>query len=131
MTSSHGTESPLSRRERQIMDIVYAAEQASAAEVLEAMKDPPSYSTVRKLLSILVEKGQLKFRSKDGRHVYRPTKPRGKAGQSALKRVLETFYEGSLEKAVASLLQVQDAKLSTEEAERLSKLIHDAKMKGQ
>ncbi len=63
--------------------------------------------------------------------MYRPTKPRSKSGQSALKRVVETFYEGSLEKAVASLLQVQDAKLSTDEAARLSKLVRDAKKKGQ
>ncbi len=116
----------LSRRERQIMDIVFAAEEASAAEVLAAMDDPPSYSTVRKLLGILIDKGQLRHREKDGKYFYRPTKPRGKAGRSAMKRVLETFYEGSLEKAVAAMLQGRDAKVTDEELARLKKLIEDA-----
>lgn len=120
----------LSRRERQIMDIVFAAEEASAAEVLAAMDDPPSYSTVRKLLGILIDKGHLKHREKDGKYFYRPTKTRGKAGRSAMKRVLETFYEGSLEKAVAAMLQGRDAKVSDEELTRLKKLIEDAQPEG-
>lgn len=117
----------LSRRERQIMDIIYVAEVASAAEVLEVIPNPPSYSTIRKLLSILVEKGHLKTSQQGTKYLYRPTKPRGKAGQSALARVLETFYEGSLEKAVAAMLRGRDAKLSDAELASLSKLIDDAR----
>lgn len=120
----------LSRRERQIMDIVYAAEEASAADVQNAMSDPPGYSTVRKLLGILVEKGHLKHRQQGGKYLYRPTKPRGRAGRSALTRVLETFYEGSLEKAVASMLQGRDAHVSDEELDRLRQLIEDARKEG-
>ena len=120
----------LSRRERQIMDIVYAAEEASAAQVLEAMSDPPSYSTVRKLLGILIEKGHLKHRQQDSKYFYRPTKPRGKAGRSAMTRVLETFYEGSLEKAVAAMLQGRDGKVTDEELRRLRQLIEDAQKEG-
>src|SRR5688500_9140249 len=94
-----------SRRERQLMEIIYARGEASAAQVLEALPDPPSYSAVRALLAILVQKGQLKRRTEQGRCIYSPTRPRAKAGRSALVRVLETFYEGSLEKAVAALLR--------------------------
>ena len=112
------------------MDIVYAAGEASAAQVLDAMSDPPSYSTVRKLLMILVEKGHLKHRRQDGKYFYQPTKPRGKAGKSAMARVLETFYEGSLEKAVAAMLQGRDANVSDEELNRLSRLIEDARQEG-
>lgn len=112
------------------MDIVYTAEEASAVQVLEAMPDPPSYSTVRKLLAILIEKGHLKHRQQDGKYFYRPTKPRGKAGRSAMTRVLETFYEGSLEKAVAAMLQGRDGKVSDEELTRLRQLIEDAQKEG-
>lgn len=125
MKKKLGQPAELSRRERQIMDIVYSAEEASAADVLEAMADAPGYSTVRKLLGILIEKGHLKHRPQDGKYFYRPTKPRGKAGRSAMTRVLETFYEGSLEKAVAAMLQGRDAKVTDEELARLRQLIDD------
>src|SRR6187431_2098892 len=100
----------LSRRERQIMEIIYARGEASAARVLEELADPPSYSAVRALLAILIEKGHLKHRAERGRYIYAPTRRRARAGRSALVRVLKTFYEGSLEKAVAALLQNADAK---------------------
>jgi predicted transcriptional regulator len=119
----------LSRRERQIMEIIYARGEASAAQVLESLPDPPSYSAVRALLAILVQKGQLKHRPEQGRYIYAPTRRRSKAGRSALVRVLETFYEGSLEKAVAALLQA-DSKLSAAELERLSELIEQARQEG-
>lgn len=121
---------PLSRRERQIMDIVYSARAVSAADVLEQLPDPPSYSTVRKLMSILVDKGHLKHRREQGKYIYSPTRPRGRAGRSALARVLETFYEGSLEKAVAALLQSRDTDVSQDELEGLSQLIDDARKEG-
>jgi predicted transcriptional regulator len=119
-----------SRRERQIMEIIYARREATAAQVLASLPDPPSYSAVRALLAILVNKGQLKRRTLQGRHIYAPTHPRAKAGRSALVRVLETFYEGSLEKAVAALLQGSDRRLPTEELARLSELIDQARQEG-
>ena len=119
----------LSRRERQIMEIIYARGEASAAQVLEELPDPPSYSAVRALLAILEQKGQLRHRTEQGRYIYAPTRRRSKAGRSALVRVLETFYEGSLEKAVAALLS-SDSKLSAEELQRLSALIEQARQEG-
>ena len=120
----------LSRRERQIMDIVYARGEASAAEVHAGLPDPPSYSAVRALLAILLNKGHLKHRSEEGRYVYAPTRRRAQVGRSALRRVLDTFFEGSLEKGVAALLQGSDAKLSPEELQRLGQLIQQARKEG-
>ena len=120
----------LSRRERQIMDIVYARGEASAATVHAALPDPPSYSAVRALLAILVAKGHLKHRSQRGRYIYAPTRRRSQVGRSALRRVLNTFFEGSLEKAVAALLQGADANLSADELARLGQLIDQARKEG-
>ena len=120
----------LSRRERQIMDIVYARQEASAADVRAGLPDPPSYSAVRALLAILVTKGHLKHRSEQGRYIYVPTRRRAQVGRSALCRVLDTFFEGSLEKAVAALLQGSDANLSEEELQRLGHLIQQARKEG-
>ena len=120
----------LSRRERQIMDIVYAQSEASAADVHAALPEPPSYSAVRALLAILVDKGHLKHRTEQGRYIYTPTRRRAQVGRSALRRVLDTFFEGSLEKAVVSLLQGSDAKLSAEELQRLGQLIERARKEG-
>ena len=119
----------LSRRERQIMEIVYARGEASAAEVLEQLPDPPSYSAVRALLAILIEKGHLKHRAEQGRYIYAPTRRRAKEGRSALVRVLKTFYEGSLEKAVAALLQ-SDSRLAPDALKRLGALIEQARQEG-
>jgi predicted transcriptional regulator len=119
----------LSRRERQIMETIYAHGEASAAQVQEQLPDPPSYSAVRALLAILVEKGHLRHRSEQGRYIYAPTRRRAKAGRSALVRVLETFYEGSLERAVAALLQ-SNSKLTAEELKRLGELIEQARQEG-
>ena len=120
----------LSRRERQIMDIVYARGEASAAAIHGALPDAPSYSAVRALLAILVEKGHLKHRSEQGRYIYAPTRRRSHVGRSALRRVLDTFYEGSLEKAVAALLHGSEANLSPEELARLGQLIEQARKEG-
>ncbi|HVA47117.1 MAG TPA: BlaI/MecI/CopY family transcriptional regulator [Pirellulales bacterium] len=120
----------LSRRERQIMDIVYAQGEATAADVRAALPDPPSYSAVRALLAILVDKGHLKHRSQQGRYIYVPTRRRAQAGRSALRRVLDTFFEGSLEKAVAALLQGADADLSDQDLQRLAQLIQQARKEG-
>ena len=115
----------LSRRERQIMDIVYQRSQASVADVLENLPDPPSYSAVRALLRILEEKGYL-VHEKDGRrYIYRPTQPRHLAGRSALKQIFQTFFDKSIEKTVIAL--VSEVDLSDEELDRLSQLIEQAK----
>jgi len=116
----------LSRRERQLMDIVYRRREASVADVLEDLPDTPSYSTVRALLRILEEKGHLRHRKEGLRYVYRPTRSQRAAARSALRRVLETFFNGSAERAVAALLDVSDANLTPEELERLAELIEKA-----
>jgi predicted transcriptional regulator len=120
----------LSRRERQIMDAIYKLGQATAAEVLERMPEPPSYSAVRAMLRLLEEKGYLKHQQDGQRYVFIPTLARDKARKSALNQMLQTFFDGSTEEAVATLLDMSRAKLSQEELDRLSNLIEDARKKG-
>jgi predicted transcriptional regulator len=120
----------LSRRERQIMDILYRLRQASAAEVLAALPDPPGYSAVRAMLRVLEGKAHVRHLLEGNRYVYRPTLPREKASRPALTGVLETFFDGSTEKAVAALLELSPAGLSEEELDRLSRLIDQARMEG-
>src|SRR5437867_13444669 len=109
----------LSRRERQIMEIVYRRGQASAVEVLAELPDPPSKTAVRTLLRILEDKGHLKHRQEGLAFVYAPSRPRDQAGRSAFSRVLETFFEGSLEKAVAAHLGESTGQLPAEALDRL------------
>ena len=122
-----GSHEHLSRRERQIMDIIYRRGEGSVADVLVDLPDSRSYSTVRALMGILEEKGHLKHRKDGPRYVYRPTRPQQEAARSALRRVLETFFNGSTEKAVAALLDASDVELTPEELDRLTKLIGRAK----
>jgi predicted transcriptional regulator len=119
--------SRFSRRERQIMDIIYARGEATAAEVEQGLNDAPSYSAVRALLRVLENKGFLKHREEGPRYVYLPTEPREKASRSALKNVLKTFFEGSLANAVSSLVEAGDSKLSAEELKRLEAIIKGAR----
>jgi BlaI family penicillinase repressor len=119
--------SSLSRRERQIMDIVYEQGRVAAADVLAALPDPPSYSSVRALLGILETKGHLKHVKDGARYVYLPTRPRTHAAQSALRQVMQTFFGNSVEQTVATLLSVADTPLSEAEHARLSALIDRAK----
>jgi predicted transcriptional regulator len=120
----------LSRRERQIMDVIYARGEATAAEVLAELPDPPSKTAVRTILRILEEKGHLKHKQQGLRYVYQPSRRRGPAGRSALQRVLHTFFDGSLEKAVAAHLGDSAADLSDDELARLAELIQQARKKG-
>lgn len=120
----------LSRRERQIMDIVYRLGEATAAEVMENLPDPPSYSAVRALLRILEEKEHLRHRQEGPRYVYVPTVPVDAAKQSALKHVLSTFFEGSVTQAVAALLDLSRDDLSDAELVRLARLIDQAHQEG-
>jgi BlaI family transcriptional regulator, penicillinase repressor len=128
MTQS--THQRLSRRERQIMDIIYKLGQATAAEVLESMPDAPSYSAVRAMLRLLEEKGYLKHDTDGPRYVFVPTVNRDKARKSALQQMLHTFFDGSTEEAVATLLSMSRARLSKEELDRLSEMIEEARKKG-
>jgi BlaI family penicillinase repressor len=123
-------EEHLSRRERQIMDIIYARGQAAAAEVFDDLPDPPGKTAVRTLLRILEEKGHLKHKQEGLRYIYQPSRARGHAGRSALQRVLRTFFDGSLEKAVAAHLGDSASDLSAEELARLADLINQARKKG-
>lgn len=117
----------LSRRERQIMDVIYRKGEASAAEVLAEIPEPPSYSAVRAMLRVLEEKGHVKHIEKGLRYVFKPTVARDKARQSALKQMLETFFDNSREMAVAALLKDNDVKLSDDQLDRLSQMIEKAK----
>ena len=123
--------SQLSRRERQIMEIVYARGEATATVVLENLEDAPARVSVRTLLRILEEKGHLRHGKKGREFVYHPTQQRERAGKSAFQRVLATFFEGSLERAVAAHLTDPDATISSDELKRLSALINEAKHKEQ
>jgi predicted transcriptional regulator len=120
----------LSRRERQLMDIIYQRGQATAAQVVAALPDPPSKTAVRTLLRILEEKGHLRHKQDGLAYVYLPTRPRTQAARSAFRRVLATFFEGSLEKAVAAHLGDSAAQLDPGELERLADLIRQARKKG-
>ena len=120
----------LSRRERQIMDVVYRLEKASVGEVLERIPDPPSYSAVRALMRILEEKGHLRHEQDGPRYLYLPTVPRESARRSALTHMVRTFFGGSAEAAVAALLDPSNHRLSERELDRLSALIEQARGQG-
>jgi predicted transcriptional regulator len=117
----------LSRRERQIMDILYQRGRASAQEILEAMADPPTYSAVRAKLRVLEEKGHIRHEEEALRYVYMPTVARDNARRSALRHLLSTFFENSVEQAVAALVDLSATNLSREELDRISSLIDEAK----
>jgi BlaI family penicillinase repressor len=120
----------LSRRERQIMDIIYELNEATAAQVLERLPNPPSYSAVRALLRVLEEKGHLSHKQDGPRYVFVPTLPRDEARKNALKHLVNTFFDGSTEKVVAALLDISDEKLSEDDYQRLSQLIEKAQKEG-
>jgi predicted transcriptional regulator len=121
----------LSRRERQIMDIVYRHGEATAAEILADLPDPPSYSAIRALLRILVDKKHLRHREDGQRYVYSPTLARQKARARALAQVVNTFFDGSALKAASALLGSAPHKLTTEELNELRELIEAARKRGQ
>ena len=122
--------SNLSRRERQIMEVLYRQRQATAGEVLERLPDAPGYSAVRATLRILENKGQVRHAVDGNRYVYEPRMARERAGRPALAGVLETFFDGSTEKAVAALLDLSRADLSDADFDRLSALIEQARLEG-
>jgi predicted transcriptional regulator len=120
----------LSRRERQIMDVIYARGEATAAQVVAALADPPSKTAIRTLMTILERKGHLKHREEGNVYIYLPTSPRQQAAKSALRRVLQTFFAGSLEQAVATHLADDQSHVDEAELKRLAKLIRQAKKEG-
>jgi predicted transcriptional regulator len=115
----------LSRRERQIMDIVYRRGRATAAEVLDDLPDPPSYSAVRAALRLLEEKGRLRHDQDGQRYVYRPTVTRERASTSALQHLIRTFFDGSASQVVNAL--VKEEEVSREELDRMAELIDRAR----
>jgi predicted transcriptional regulator len=120
----------LSRRERQIVDILYAQGRATAAEVQSALPDPPSYSAVRALLRILEDKGHVRHEQDGPRYVYLPTVGPDRAKKTALRHVLQTFFNGSAEQALSALLDESDTRLSDHELDRLARLIDRARRTG-
>ena len=117
----------LSRRERQIMDILYQRGKGSASDVREAMEDAPGYSAVRAMLRVLEEKGHVKHQAEGLKYVYVPVVAREKAKRSAVKHLLDTFFAGSPEQIVAALLDVSATRLTREELDRMSEMIEKAK----
>jgi BlaI family transcriptional regulator, penicillinase repressor len=113
----------LSRRERQIMDVLYQRGQASVSDVLSALGGKPHYSTVRAQLRVLEEKGHVRHEEHGLRYVYFPTVPRDVARRSALRHLVETFFDGSTERVVAALLGGEIARISPEELDRLARMI--------
>jgi predicted transcriptional regulator len=120
----------LSRRERQIMDIIYELKQATGAQVLERLQNPPSYSAVRALLRVLEEKGHLTHKQDGPRYVFLPTLPREEASRNALKHLLNIFFDGSTEKVVAALLNISEDDLSEKDYLQLRFLIENARTEG-
>lgn len=120
----------LSRRERQIMYIIYERGRATAQEVMDHLPDAPSYSAVRTMLRLLEEKGHLSHYQQGPRYVYEPTKPRDQVRRSAMRHLLQTFFDGSASQAVAALLDVSSSDLSDAELDRLNTLIDQARNEG-
>ncbi len=120
----------VSRRERQIMEIVYRCGEASVADVRDALPDPPSYSAVRAIMRLLEVKGHLKHKKAGRKYLFYPTVAPAKARHRAMRNLLQTFFEGSVEQAVASLLDLRGRKLTDAELDRLSGLIEQARQKG-
>ena len=126
-TSTHAS---LTRRERQIMDVLYRRNRATAAEVMAELTGEPNYSTVRTQLRVLEDKGHVRHEEEAGRYVYAPALPRHAARKSALKHLVETFFDGSAEQVVAAVLGGEASRLSDEELDRVSALIDKARKDG-
>lgn len=120
----------LSRREREIMDVLFRRGRATVAEVVEALSDPPSYSAVRATLNILVAKRQALYREEGPRYVYMPAIPADSARSAAIRHVINTFFGGSAEDAAVALLQMSDTKLPSDAVERLTRAVAKARREG-
>src|SRR5262245_483343 len=116
--------SRLSRRERQIMDVLYQLGSATAADIQERLPDPPSYSAVRAALSLLEDKGHIRHETAGAKYVYSPVVPREKARSSALKQMLNIFFNGSADEMVQTLLSSKELKVRPEELDRMAEIIN-------
>ena len=121
------SDTPLSRREREIMDILFRIQKGSVGEVLDEMEDPPSYSGVRAILGLLADKGHLRRRKVGRKYVYAPGTPPGRAKRSALNHLARTFFGGSTEEAFAYWIDDQAKELSDSELDRLAARIEEAR----
>jgi len=124
------TPDPLSRRERQAMDILYRLGEAGVGRVREEMADPPSYSAVRALMSTLLDKGHVLHRREGTRYLYRPAQPRSQARRSALSRVVDAFFDGAPASAAGALLEMSEGALPPGELDRLRALVAQAEAEG-
>jgi len=120
----------LTRRERQIMDALYRLGKASAADIRASLANPPSYTAVRTHLTLLQDKGLVRFESDGTRYIYEPTVPREETARTVIKGVLQTFFENSVEKAVATLIDQDDEPLSNAQLDRLAAMIEQARKDG-
>jgi predicted transcriptional regulator len=120
----------LSRREREVMDVLYRRGEATVAEVMEALPDPPTYSAVRSILRVLEDKGHIVHREDGPRYVYAPSEARDRARKAALDHLVETFFDGSAEQALAALLRRSDLELSESQVERIARAIRKAGEEG-
>jgi predicted transcriptional regulator len=123
-------DSDLSRRERQIMDALYKLGKASAAQIRESLANPPTYTAVRTHLTILEAKGHVKHETDGTRYVYEPSVARDQMGQRAIRGVLQTFFDNSVESAVAALISREEGKISPEQLGRLADMIERARKEG-
>lgn len=121
------SEIALSRRERQIMDLLFAAGSASGQEIQQQMPDPPSYSTVRTILRVLERKGYVRHREEGLRYVYEPAVARDVARKSAVQRLLRTFFDGSAQQAVAALLDPKVSRISRQQLDEIAELVERAR----
>jgi predicted transcriptional regulator len=128
---AHAVHATLSRRERQIMDILYRRGRATAGEVMEELAGDPSYSTVRTQLRVLEDKGHVRHEEEGLRYVYMPAVPRHAARKSALRHLVDTFFDGSAENVVAAVLGGESARLTDEELDRIAELVAKARKEGQ
>ena len=120
----------LSRRERQVMDVLYQMGEATVAEVLDALADPPTYSAVRSILRVLEEKGHITHKDDGPRYVYMPAVARERARKQALDHLVQTFFDGSAELALAALLSRDDLSLPDAQVKRLAREIERAREEG-
>ena len=121
---------PLSRREREVMDVLYRRGEATVAEVMEEIPDPPTYSAVRSVFRILEKKGHISHREDGPRYVYAPAVKRERARRAALDQLVDTFFEGSSEQALVALLRRSDVNMSASQIERLAKAVRKASEEG-
>ena len=120
----------LSRRERECLEALFQRGEATVSEVMETLADPPSYSAVRATLNVLVDKGQATFRQEGPRYVYLPTIPAEKARSAAVRHLVNTFFNGNAEQAMAALLEISDARTPRETLERLARKVQTARKEG-